>query len=67
MDVRELRKLRPELDLFLERYLPLFGRVENHQHVQSVVHGLLHGAERRNVENIAEYVKGGVVRTLQKF
>jgi SRSO17 transposase len=67
MDVRELRKLRPELDLFLERYLAFFGRSENHQHAQSVVHGLLHGAERRNVENIAEHVKGGVVRTLQKF
>jgi SRSO17 transposase len=31
------------------------------------MHGLLAGGDRRNVENIAETIDGGVVRTLQKF
>lgn len=67
MDGKQLRRLRPELDLFLERYLPLFGRCENHVHAEEFIHGLLGGTERRNIENIAEGVEGGVVRTMQKF
>jgi SRSO17 transposase len=67
MDGKQLRRLRPELDTFLERYLLLFGREENHQHAERFVHGLLGGQERRNTENIAEVVDGGVVRTMQKF
>ena len=67
MDVKSLRQLKPELDLFIERYLPLFGRPENHPHARRFVQGLLAGGERRNVENIAETMDGGVVRTLQKF
>ena len=68
MDGKQLRRLRPELDTFLKRYLPLFGREQNHDHAERFVHGLLGGGqERRNVENIAESVKGGVVRTMQKF
>lgn len=67
MDGKQLRQLKPELDTFLERYLPLFGREENHQHAERFVQGLLGGQERRNTENIAEVVDGGVVRTMQKF
>jgi SRSO17 transposase len=67
MDGKQLRRLKPELDLFLERYLPLFGRAENHAHAAQFVHGLLGAVERRNMENIAEAVAGGVVRTIQKF
>ena len=67
MDGKQLRRLKPELDIFLERYLPLFGRPENHEHAERFVHGLLGGQERRNTENVAESVKGGVVRTMQKF
>lgn len=67
MDGKQLRQLRPELEMFLARYLPLFGRSENHEHAQRMVHGLLGGRDRRNVENIAEEVEGGVVRTMQKF
>jgi SRSO17 transposase len=67
MDGKQLRRLKPELDVFLERYLPLFGRCENQPHAVEFVHGLLGAAERRNVENIAQAVKGGVVRTMQKF
>lgn len=67
MDGKQLRRLKPELDMFIERYLPHFGRVENHEHAGRFVHGLLGGQERRNIENIAEAVAGGVVRTMQKF
>lgn len=67
MDVRQLRQLKPELDLFLERYAPLFGRDEAQAHARQFVQGLLLGGERRNVENIAEAMPNGVVRSLQKF
>lgn len=67
MDARELRRLKPELEVFLERYVGLFGRVENGEHARQFVQGLLAGGDRRNVENIAEQVDGGAVRTLQKF
>ena len=67
MDGKQLRRLKPELDTFLDRYVPLFGREQNHQHARRFVQGLLGGQERRNTENIAEIVEGGVVRTMQKF
>jgi SRSO17 transposase len=67
MDAKSLRSLKPELDVFLSRYLPLFGRDENHPHARTIVQGLLAGGDRRNVENMAEAIEGGVVRTLQKF
>jgi SRSO17 transposase len=67
MDVQALRQLRPELDLFLERYAPHFGRDEAQEHAQRFVQGLLLGGERRSVENIAEAIDGCVVRSLQKF
>jgi SRSO17 transposase len=67
MDGNQLRRLKPELDRFLERYLSCFGRAENQGHAQQLVQGLLDGSDRRNVENIAEGARGGVVRTLQKF
>jgi SRSO17 transposase len=67
MDAIGLRSLKPELNVFLKRYLPLFGRVENEEHAGRFVQGLLAGGDRRNIENIAEKIDGGVVRTLQKF
>lgn len=67
MDGKQLRQFKPELDCFIERYLPLFGRAENHEHASRFIQGLLAGEERRNIENIAEAVAGGVVRTMQKF
>lgn len=62
-----MRSLKPEWEVFLSRYLPLFGRDENHAHARTIVQGLLAGGERRNVETMAEVIEGGVVRTLQKF
>lgn len=67
MDGSQLRRLKPELESFLDRYLGWFGRAENHEHARQLVQGLLDGSDRRNVENMAEAVEGGVVRTLQKF
>ncbi len=67
MDVQALRRLKPELDLFLERYAPLFGRDEVQDHAHRFVQGLLLGGDRRSVENIAEAIDGCVVRSLQKF
>ena len=67
MDVQALRQLKPELELFLERYTPLFGRDEAQDHANRFVQGLLLGGDRRSVENIAEAIDGCVVRSLQKF
>lgn len=67
MDVQTLRQLKPEMEQFLERYAPLFGRAAAQRHAQRYVQGLLRHGERRNVENIAEASDGGVVRSLQKF
>src|SRR5438876_9966982 len=67
MDVQGLRRLKPELNLFLERYTPFFGRDEAQDHANRFVQGLLLGGDRRSVENIAEAIDGCVVRSLQKF
>jgi SRSO17 transposase len=67
MDVQALRQLKPELEVFLERYAPLFGSDEAQAHADRFVQGLLLGGDRRSVENIAEAIDGCVVRSLRKF
>jgi SRSO17 transposase len=67
MDLTELRRLKPELESFLDRYAPLFGRPEAQDHGRRFVQGLLLGGDRRSVENIAEAIDGCVVRSLQTF
>lgn len=67
MDLKELRRLKPELESFLDRYAALFGRPEAQDHGRRFVEGLLLGGERRSVENIAEAIDGCVVRSLQTF
>jgi SRSO17 transposase len=67
MDVQQLRQLKPELDGFLDRYLPHFLTPEAQGHANRFVQGLLLGGDRRSVENIAEAIDGGVVRSMQKF
>jgi SRSO17 transposase len=67
MDARQLQRLKPELDLFLDRFAPCFGHDGHELHARQFVQGLLLGGERRSVENIAEAIDGGVVRSLQKF
>jgi SRSO17 transposase len=67
MDEHQLLQLKPELDRFMESYLPLFGHDGNVAHARRFVQGLLHRGERRNAENIAEAMTGGPVRSLQAF
>jgi SRSO17 transposase len=67
VDEQQLLALKPELDRFLDRFAPLFGRDENQAHARRYVQGLLHGGERRNTENIAQALRGGPVRSLQAF
>jgi SRSO17 transposase len=67
MDVQQLRELKPELESFLKRYLPLFAHEGNQANAERFIHGLLLGGERRNAENIAQAIEGSVVRNLQCF
>ncbi|WP_010047166.1 hypothetical protein [Gemmata obscuriglobus] len=67
MDVPALRQLKPELDRFLGRYGLLFGRGEAAAHAYWFVRGLLLGADRRSVENVAEAIDACVVQSRQKF
>lgn len=67
MGETQLLALKPELDRFLDRFAPLFGRGENQAHAGRFVQGLPHGGERRNAENIAQAMSGGPVRSLQAF
>jgi len=67
MDEQQLLALKPELDQFLDRYVPLLAGDENRVHARRFVQGLLRGGERRNTENIAETLDGGPVRCLQAF
>jgi SRSO17 transposase len=67
MDEQQLLALKPELDQFLDGFLPLFGWEGNQGHARRFVEGLLHGGERRNAENIAEAIDGAPVRSLQAF
>jgi SRSO17 transposase len=67
MDEQRLSALRPELDQFIDRFIPLFGAEGNQAHARRFIQGLLHRGERRNAENIAEAIDGGPVRSLQAF
>jgi SRSO17 transposase len=67
MDEQQLSALKPELDQFLNQFLPLFGGEGNQAHARRFVEGLLHRGERRNTENIAEAMDGGPVQSLQAF
>jgi len=67
MNARQLQRLKPELNLFLDRFAPCFGHDGHELHARQFVQGLLLGGDRRSVENIAEAIDGGVVRSLQKF
>jgi hypothetical protein len=58
MDVQALRRLKPELELFLEHYAARSGRDEARDHANRFVHGLLLGGDRHSVENIAAAING---------
>jgi SRSO17 transposase len=67
MDAEQLQRLKPEFDLFLDRYASHFRHEGNQGQARRFVQGLLIGGDRRSAENIAEAVEGGVVRSAQKF
>jgi SRSO17 transposase len=67
MDEQQLLALKPELDQFLDGFVPFFGWAGNQAHAHRFVEGLLHRGERRNAENIAEAIDGAPVRSLQAF
>jgi SRSO17 transposase len=67
MDEQQLLALKPELDRFLDRFVPSFGAEPNRAHARRFVQGLLHQGERRNSENIAQAIAGCNVRNLQAF
>lgn len=55
-----------QLELFLERYLPLFDRVEQAENARRVIQGLLSGLDRKTCEPIAR--QSGVQRKpIQSF
>ena len=55
MDEQQLLALKPELDQFPDRFLPLFGWGATTPHARRFVEGLLHRGERRNAD-IAEAI-----------
>src|SRR5438876_7371489 len=67
MDAQTLLELQPELDRFLDFFAEGFRHPRNLLHAQHYLHGLFWGGDRRNVENIAQAIEGGVVRSLQTF
>ena len=69
MDVQELRRLKPELDLFLERCQHCSGRTKLKSMPTASSRGCSSAATRRNVENIAEAIARGAscLRSMQEF
>jgi SRSO17 transposase len=61
-----VRSCGERLTRFIERYLPLFGRKEQHQHALVVVQGRLSNLERKTSEPIA-YLAGQERKPVQNF
>jgi SRSO17 transposase len=61
-----VRSCQERLLRFLERYLPLFSRKEQHQHARVVVQGRLSSLERKTSEPIA-YLAGQERKPVQNF
>ena len=66
MDTEQIRRLKPKLDRFLDRFADCFGRKDTRAHLLVYVRGQLSDLPDKSVEPIA--VKAGVApRTLQEF
>src|SRR3978361_900851 len=66
MEVQQLRRLRPRLRQFLERFDDCFPRKDTRAHLPVYVSGQLSDIPEKSVEPIA--INAGVpVRTLQEF
>jgi SRSO17 transposase len=61
-----VRSCGERLTRFIQRYLPLFGRKEQHQHALVVVQGRLSNLERKTSEPIA-YLAGQERKPVQNF
>jgi SRSO17 transposase len=66
MDAQQIRRLRPQLNRFLQRFHDCFQRQDTRAHLPTYIHGQLSDLPEKSVEPIA--VKAGVApRTLQEF
>src|SRR5258708_8079716 len=61
-----VRSCRERLTRFIQRYLPLFSRKEQHQHALVVLQGRLSNLERKTSEPIA-YLAGEERKPVQNF
>lgn len=66
MDAREIRKLKPELTRYLNRFAGCFARKDTRAHMPVYIEGQLSDLPRKSVEPIA-LAAGKPVRTLQEF
>ena len=67
MDPAACARVAASFATFHAHFAPLFGRTEVHHHAERYLRGLLvHHAERRNAENLAEAVGGVTPRALQR-
>ena len=66
MDAKQIRRLKPELTCFLNRFADCFARKDTRAHMPTYVEGQLSNLPRKSVEPIA-LAAGVPVRTLQEF
>lgn len=66
MDAQEIRRLKPELTRYLDRFAGCFSRKDTRAHLPVYVGGQLSDLPRKSVEPIA-LAAGRPVRTLQEF
>ncbi len=66
LTAESVRSCRERLTGFIQRYLPLFGRKEQHQHALVVVQGRLSNLKRKTSEPIA-YLAGQERKPVQNF
>ncbi|QDV15504.1 hypothetical protein Pan153_53650 [Gimesia panareensis] len=66
MDAREIRRMKPELSRYLNRFADCFARKDTRAHLPVYVEGQLSDLPRKSAEPIA-LAAGVPVRTLQEF
>jgi SRSO17 transposase len=66
MDVKQIRRLEPELTAYLREFGDCFGRVEPARHLRTYVNGQLSELHRKSIEPIAD-AAGSKPRDLQHF
>src|SRR5947209_15717665 len=66
MDAEQIRQLRPELRVYLDRFADCIARKDTRGHLSKYVEGQLSDLRAKSVEPIAVHA-GVAVRTLQEF